>query len=128
MPGRLLLDTTAAITLFAAEKTVRDRIAEADVFVSSTVLGELYYGALKSGRARDHIVRVEEFAASVGVLPCDAVTARHYGQIKDRLRAKDRPIPENDIGIAAVAMQHSLPVATRDERFKEVGGLLVEYW
>jgi tRNA(fMet)-specific endonuclease VapC len=128
MPGSTLLDTTAVIALFAADKTVCDRIAQEDVLVSSTVLGELYYGALKSARSAANLVRIEEFAASVGVLACDAVTARHYAQIKDRLRSKGRPIPENDIWIAAVALQHDLPLATRDDHFKAVDDLRVENW
>jgi len=128
MPGNTLLDTTAVIALFAGEAAVCDRIAETTVNVPSTVLGELYYGALKSGRAASNLARIEEFAATVGILACDAVTARHYGQIKERLRSKGRPIPENDIWIAAVAVQHGLPLATRDEHFQEVEGILVESW
>ncbi len=128
MPGSTLLDTTAVIALFAADKQVCDRISHTNVLVSSTVLGELYYGALKSARAAANVARVEEFAASVGVLACDAATAKHYGQIKDLLRSKGRPIPENDIWIAAVAMQHRLPLATRDDHFKAVEGLRLENW
>ena len=96
--------------------------------VSSTVLGELYYGALKSGQSAGNLARIDEFAAAVGVLACDATTARHYGQVKARLKSRGRPIPENDVWIAAVALQHGLPVVTRDEHFKEVDGLAVESW
>lgn len=105
-----------------------DSIARTNVLVPSTVLGELYYGALKSARSAANIARVEEFAASVGVLTCDAATAKHYGQIKNALRSKGRPIPENDIWIAAVAIQHGLLLATRDDHFKEVEGLRLEEW
>lgn len=127
MPGSTLLDTTAVIALFAADKQVCDWIARTNVLVSSRVLGELYYGALKSARSAANVARVEEFAASVGVLACDAATARQYGQIKDAL-TKGRPIPENDIWIAAVAMQHGLALATHDDHFKEVEGLRLEKW
>jgi len=48
--------------------------------------------------------------------------------VRDRLRLKGRPIPENDIWIAAVALQHGLPLATRDDHFNEVDGLRVENW
>ena len=128
MPGSTLLDTTTVIALFAADTAVCDRIARASVLVSSTVLGELYYGALKSSRSASNLARIEEFASSVGVLACDAGTARHYAQVKERLRARGRPIPENDIWIAAVALQHSLPLATRDDHFQAVEGLRVENW
>jgi tRNA(fMet)-specific endonuclease VapC len=47
--------------------------------------------------------RIEDFAAIITALSCDTNTARHYGQIKNMLRAKGRPVPENDLWIAAVA-------------------------
>ena len=48
--------------------------------------------------------------------------------MKTVLHLKGRPIPENDIWIAAIALQHSLRLSTRDEHFKEVEGLTVEAW
>ncbi len=128
MPGRVLLDTNLIIAFFSGEKAVSQRFAETEVLVSSTVLGELYYGARKSVHTAVNLARIEQFAASVQVLSCDAVTAQHYGQIKDRLRMKGHPIPENDIWIAAVAQQYGLPLATRDEHFKIVDGLALENW
>ncbi len=96
--------------------------------LSSIVLGELYYGALKSTRVEVNLARLDEFARSSTVLVCDTETARHYGQIKSKLRERGRPIPENDIWIAAVAIQHRFVLATRDEHFDEVEGLPVEKW
>ena len=49
------------------------------------------------------------------MLSCDAVTAWIYGEVRDRLRLKGRPIPENDLWIAAIAIQHDLALATRDD-------------
>ena len=62
------------------------------------------------------------------MLACDASTARFYGEIKNRLRAQARPIPENDVWIAAIALQHGLVLATRDEHFAAVDGLACERW
>lgn len=59
---------------------------------------------------------------------CSATTGNHYGQVKQRLRAKGRPIPENDIWIAATALQYGLTVVTRDGHFNEVEDLLTEAW
>lgn len=128
MPGKILLDTNVIIAFFAGEKTVTQHFAKAEVLVSSTVLGELYYGAHKSAHTAANLSRINQFAAAVNVLGCDEVTAQHYGQVKDRLRMKGRPIPENDIWIAAVAQQYGLPLATRDEHFREVDGLGLEIW
>ncbi|MGC1414652.1 MAG: type II toxin-antitoxin system VapC family toxin [Candidatus Acidiferrum sp.] len=128
MPGRVLLDTNIIIAFFAAEKAVTEHVTESVIFVSSTVLGELHYGARKSAQAAANQARIEEFAASVTILSCDAETARRYGQIKDRLRLKGQPIPENDIWIAACALQYGLFLATRDDHFRGVDGLRIETW
>ena len=129
MSGRVLLDTNIVIALFAKEAVVQQRLAAADeVFVSSIVLGELYYGAQKSSRVEANIARVNTFAAANAVLVCDTTTAQYYGTIKTHLRAKGHPIPENDLWIAATARQHQLTLVTRDGHFQAVEGLLVEQW
>ena len=128
MPGRVLLDSNVIIAFFSGEKAISQQLMAAEVFVSSTVSGELYYGARKSAHAATNLARIEQFADSVPVLSCDAATARQYGQIKDVLRSKGRPIPENDLWIAATAIQYGLPLATRDEHFKAVEGLVIENW
>ncbi len=109
MNGKFLLDTNIIIALFGGDVSVKKRLINAEeVFISSTVLGELYFGAHKSSNVKKNLSRIDEFASSSAVLSCDADTARHYGLIKDRLLKKGQPIPENDIWIAAVAQQHVL--------------------
>src|SRR5690349_2836081 len=118
--GRYLLDTNVVIALFADDASVKARLAAAaEVFVAATVLGELYFGAKKSGRPAANVAKVDQFAAANSVLPCDAATARHYSDVKDGLRLKGRPIPENDIWIAAVALQHGLTLVSRDAHFRD---------
>jgi len=129
MNGRVLLDTNIVIALFAQEAVVQQRLAAADeVFISSIVLGELYYGAEKSSRVEANIARINTFAAGNSVLVCDTATAQFYGAIKNHLRAKGNPIPENDIWIAAIARQHQLTMVTRDGHFQAIDGLEVELW
>ena len=130
MSGRVLLDTNIVIAIFAEESPVLEHVAAAEeVFVPAVALGELYYGARKSGRAEANMVRIDEFAAAAAILGCDAGTAQQYGRIKNDLRVKGRPIPENDIWIGAVGMQHDLTVATRDhDHFSQISGLSIEVW
>lgn len=129
MSGRFLLDTNIVIAIFAKDLSVTDHLAEAmEVFVPSIVLGELFYGARKSNQADANIFRIEEFAADTIILACDAATGREYGRIKNDLRIRGRPIPENDIWIAAIAMQHGLTVVSRDSHFNEVSNLAVTIW
>lgn len=129
MSGRFLLDTNVVIALFAGDAAVQQHLEQAEeVFVPSIVLGELYFGARKSGRVKENLARIDEFATNSSVLACDTDTAKEYGVIKNALREKGRPIPENDIWIAAIARQYELILVTRDTHFDEVEGLEVEVW
>lgn len=79
-------------------------------------MGELFFGAERSKRREAKLAEAEAFAGDSEVRPCDLETARHYGVIENALRAEGRPIPDNDIWIAALAQQHELIVVTRDVR------------
>ena len=129
MNGKFLLDTNVIIALFAGEDDVKEKIKSADeVFVPSIVLGELYFGAWKSGRSKANLDRIDEFAANNVILGCDVTTAGRYGEIKNGLRVKGRPLPENDIWIAAIALQHDLTLVTRDAHFGEIESLKLATW
>jgi tRNA(fMet)-specific endonuclease VapC len=62
------------------------------------------------------------------MLPADLTTAEEYGIVKSRLSKKGTLIPDNDIWIAAQALQYGLKVATGDSHFNHVDGLVVEKW
>jgi tRNA(fMet)-specific endonuclease VapC len=127
--GRYLLDTNVAIAILEKELDLeRYRGSEVEAFLTSTVAGELFFGAEKSRRVDDNVARVRALTLRCPVLPCDLETARHYGAIKQHLFRKGRPIPENDIWIAASARQHELILATRDGHFEEVENLTIELW
>lgn len=129
MSGSYLLDTNVVIALFARDPIVEDRLSRADsVYLPSIVVGELIYGAYKSTRVQANLSRIEAFAAQSAVLNCDTDTARHYGRIKDELRRGGKPIPENDIRIAALSIQHDMRLVTRDAHFAELGELAFENW
>jgi len=127
--GSSLLDTNILLAMFAQDQNVLEGLAAAEhVYIPSIALGELYFGAFNSGRVVENVAQLDATALDARILPCDALTARHYGQIKLSLRRKGRPIPENDIWIAALAMQHGLILASRDAHFTYVDGLVLETW
>lgn len=129
MSGRFLLDTNIIIALFAQDDSVKNHLAEAhEVFIPSVALGELYYGACKSAHKEANIVRINSFADSNVILVCDKKTSEQYGNIKNCLREKGAPIPENDIWIAAIVKQYKLTLVTRDEHFSEIDGLTIQKW
>ncbi|MBO3457361.1 type II toxin-antitoxin system VapC family toxin [Aetokthonos hydrillicola Thurmond2011] len=129
MSGRYLLDTNIIIAIFANDKEVNNQLGNAnEIFIPSVAIAELFYGARKSGRSQNNIERIEEFIARNTVIGCDVETARQYGKVKNGLRLKGRPLPENDIWIASIAIQYNLILVTRDAHFQEVENLQTEAW
>lgn len=129
MSGRYLLDTNIIIALFANDASVTNRLGKAnEVFIPSIALGELHYGAQKSGRTLQNLERIAVLISKSTIIDCDAETAREYGKVKNRLRIKGRPLPENDVWIAALALQHRVILATRDAHFQQVEGLKTVSW
>ena len=122
-------DTNIVIAPFDADEAVLANLDLAlEVFVPAIVLGELFFGAAKSARRVENVAKVERFAAASSVLACDVQVAREYGRLKQDLRAKGRPLPENDLWIAATANRHQLTVVTRDQHFGEIEGLATARW
>lgn len=128
MSGKVLLDTTIVIRLLNDNQRVQSRIVHFEIYLPCIVVGELAFGANKSGRVQHNLDRLEEFVAKSTLLDVGLETARIYGQIKQSLLAKGRPIPDNDLWIASLAIQHQLPVVTYDAHFAEITGLIVETW
>jgi tRNA(fMet)-specific endonuclease VapC len=127
--GRYLLDTNIVIALFAGDKAVEAKVRNtADVALAPPIIGELYFGAQKSGKVTENLQRINMLIEEHILFSCDLETAQWYGIIKDRLRRKGTPIPNNDIWIAALAMQHDLTLVTRDSHFDEVESLQTERW
>ena len=61
MSGKSLLDTNIIIALFANDEKIKTNLAKTDeVFIPSIVIGELFYGAYKSARAKENISKIEE--------------------------------------------------------------------
>jgi tRNA(fMet)-specific endonuclease VapC len=127
--GRFLLDTNIVIALLEGEDRVVSNLDVApEVFISVIVVGELLFGAAKSRRPAENTAKVERFATGRSILPCDLAVARAYGRLRQSLREKGRPIPENDVWIAATAACHELVLVTRDRHFLDVDGLNVAEW
>ena len=127
--GRFLLDTNIVIALLKGDDTVLSNMDRAlEVFIPVVALGELFFGAAKSGRPVENRARVERFAAGSAIVSCDPDIAREYGRVKQQLRERGRPLPENDIWIAAAAVRHGMVLVTRDRHFQEVEGLQTADW
>jgi tRNA(fMet)-specific endonuclease VapC len=122
----LILDTNTIIDYFKQIPLVTTNIKRAErIFIPAVVVGELYYGVQRSSKPGEKKQELEAFLPTAVVLPIDLTTAQLYGFVRAALAKKGKPIPGNDIWIAAVALQHHLPLYTNDAHFREVNGLLL---
>ncbi len=129
MNGRYLLDTNVVIALFSEDENVIAKIQEArEVYHPSIVIGELYYGAFNSTRKAGNLLKIDDYKNEIAVVKCDDHTARFYGEIKAQLKKDGKPIPENDIWIAAMSIQYDLTLVSRDKHFENIEGLQLERW
>lgn len=127
--GKYLLDTNIATALFAGDPVVQEKVRNAEyIAVAPPIIGELRFGAQKSNKVAENLRKIDIFVQQIIIFFCDLETARWDRIIKDKLRRKGLPIPNNDIWIAAITRQRGLILVTRDSHFDEVESLQVEHW
>ncbi len=125
---RILLDTSAYSKLIQGDSTIIEIVSNASaVFMPSIALGELLSGYYGGTRRAEMVGILESFLDSptVKVLHITAETAQHYAQVDQYLRKKGKPIPRNDIWIAAIALEHGLKLLAIDKHFHEIPMLLL---
>jgi tRNA(fMet)-specific endonuclease VapC len=125
----MILDTNALSALLDGNEAIQAVMLRlGSLRFSPVVLGEYRFGLLRSTKRREREAILKDLESTFEVLPISGTTSRHYAQIRDDLRSKGRPIPSNDLWIAAQALEHRLPLLTLDQHFKEVGGLELVTW
>jgi predicted nucleic acid-binding protein len=95
--------------------------------VDITVLAELFSGFAMGNREQQNREELQEFLKTprVYILHHDMKTAEYYAKIVKQLRKKGRPIPTNDIWIAANAIKHALTLYSFDAHFRNIEGLTI---
>jgi len=123
------LDTNALSDFAAGSEALGEILAPfRSLALPVTVLGEYRFGLLGSKKHARLTEWLTELLSEVRVLEITERTTVVYARVRHQLRAAGTPIPENDVWIAAAAIEHSLPLATRDKHFKLVRGLEVVDW
>jgi len=125
---RILIDTNFYVAFKRQQFGAEELLKGVDfIGISTVVLGELLAGFRCGSKEVDNRMELEKFLASprVELIDIDEQTAEFYAEIYRGLRAKGQPIPTNDLWIAASSLRHGLAVATFDEHFKAIEGLLV---
>lgn len=127
--GRLAVDTNAVIAYREGIDEVCKLIDEADVIILPvTVMGELLYGALNSGKPEYNEQIIQKFAEYSLVMQVDEAVTTRYARVRFNLKKNGTPIPENDIWIAAACLELEVPLLSLDSHFKHVEGLDVCGW
>ncbi|GLU54211.1 type II toxin-antitoxin system tRNA(fMet)-specific endonuclease VapC [Dyadobacter frigoris] len=104
-------------------------LSKDEIFVSSIVVAELWYGVVKSHKKEQNKTALEEFLAPLTIVDFDFTAAKFYGLIRADLEAKGLIIGSNDILIAAHALSLGLTLVTNNTKeFGRVIGLKLENW
>jgi predicted nucleic acid-binding protein len=120
----LILDTNALSAAADRDSSALAIVARADrLAVPVIVLGEYRLGIAQSRHRASYENWLREWISSVSVLDIDDETTHSYALIGLELKKKGRPIPTNDVWIAALCRQHSLPLLSRDHHFDLVPGV-----
>ena len=126
---RVALDTDIAIAILNRNPRALARYdTEGPLALPAVVAGELLYGALNSALSAANLERYRRFIDQAIVLPVDLDVARCYGDLRLSLKRAGRPIPENDLWIAASCVRHGLVLVTHDGHFAHCSGLRTEDW
>ena len=127
--SKFFLDTNIIIEVFDGNKAIADNINKLENFyISSIVLGELYVGINRMTNKSMHLKKIVSLLDLCTVIDVDSITAEYFGEITAALYKKGRPVPSNDIWIAASSKQHELTLVTRDKHFSEIQGLDIISW
>ena len=124
----IVVDTSAYSAWRRGDRDATSVVASADVFVvSPVVVGELLVGFKGGSQEKQNRQLLRQFLDQPSTLlpPIDERTAEVYAQIASILKSEGRPIPANDIWIAATAQQMSVPLWSYDRHFRAVAGVRV---
>ena len=120
---RVALDTNRLVDLFQGDRPLAEMLATCDeVWLPLIVLGEFQAGVLGGTRGHHNLALLQSLLAkaTVEVLPPTRETADQYARLFVQLKRAGTPIPDNDLWIAALTLQHDLALITRDKHFTNI--------
>lgn len=120
----MILDTTGLSAIADGNPALEPLLRKAnEVAIPVIVLGEYRYGIKQSRNRTRYEQWLEKMIVACRVLEVDKTTAVQYAEVRDQLKRQGRPIPGNDLWIAALTKQYALPLLSRDQHFDHVAGL-----
>ncbi len=125
----MILDTNGLSAMAGGEASLAAILKSAtEIAVPVIVPGEYRYGVRQSRHRMQYERWLATLLAGCRVLTIDDRTAELYADVRRELKRGGRPIPGNDLWIAALTRQHALPLLSRDRHFDVVPGLKRVSW
>lgn len=120
----MIPDTDALSALADGDVALEPVLRQAtEIAIPVIVLGEYQFGIRRSRNRKAYERWLAEMTAACRVLAVDESTAGLYAEVRDELKHSGRPMPSNDLWIAALVRQYGLPLLSRDGHFDFVAGL-----
>ena len=125
----MILDTSALSALADGDPALGSRLGEVPILsVPVIVIGEYLCGVSGSRHRTAYERWLDKNLPIFDILSIDRETAEAYGRLRRELKNIGKPMPENDVWIAALARQYELPVVSRDNHFSAVPGIDQVFW
>jgi tRNA(fMet)-specific endonuclease VapC len=120
----LILDTNALSVAADGHPGVLAILADVQqLALPVVVIGEYRYGIAQSRHKASYRRWLDALIIECSVLDITEQTTNHYAAIRLELRNAGKPIPTNDLWIAALCRQHELPLLSRDRHFDAISGI-----
>jgi len=116
---KIVLDTNAYSDWRRTGRWNETIATASEVLIPAIVLGELRYGFQGAARGPANEANLQRFLADpvVRVLEVGDATSRSYAVLKHFLRKAGTPIPDNDVWISAISVEHLASLVTSDGHF-----------
>lgn len=124
----MILDTNALSAIVDGDAKIAEALSPGRLAIPVIVLGEFRFGVQQSRRREGYMDWLAEHLSDYDVLDVNEATTTYYADIRIESRQGGNPIPSNDVWIAALCRQHSLPILSRDRHFDVVKGLRRVGW
>ena len=125
----MILDTNALSAVADEDPEIETALREAEFLALPVIaLGEYRYGIIQSRYREEYEAWLNGLVAECRLIEITEPTTKFYAGVQNELRDAGKPIPTNDIWIAALCRQYKLPLLSRDHHFDFVRGLRRLNW
>jgi len=125
----VILDTNGLSALVEGEPSLEPVLRKAEhLAIPAIVLGEYRYGIWHSRNRQHYQQWLQQYLPQFRILDIEERTTIPYAAVRTELKKAGTPIPSNDVWIAALCRQHSLPIISRDHHFDLVAGIKRIEW